>query len=87
MFRGIFMYTEDRCTVKFKRSHHCICLKKLQLKVQHSGSHGIMLDLDLTSTKGEITYKSFERLDNFLSFDAYVTFTALCEKCPYSEFF
>ena len=48
---------------KFAQNFHEIYPTKLELKVEHNGSHTALLDLDISIDKREFIYKMFDKED------------------------
>ena len=49
----------------FNDFYRDICSPELQLKVEHSGSHGTFLNLDIPVKDGAFFYKHFDKRDEF----------------------
>ena len=68
-FHSTYRFIDDLCTLndggEFGRVYKDIYPSELELKVEHSGSHAICLNLDLTIREGICVYKLFDKRDDF----------------------
>ena len=68
-YHGTSRFIDDLCIVndggEFRNSYKEIYPAELQLKVEHFGSHGTFLDLDITIQDKKFVYKLYDKRDEF----------------------
>ena len=68
-FHGTSRFVDDLCTInddgEFSSSYKYICLKQLELKLEHQGEHATFLDLDTTIEDSIFAYKLSDKRDKF----------------------
>ena len=68
-FHSTRRFIDDLCALndggEFGRVYNDIYPNELELKEEHSGSHGTFLCLDITITVDIFVYKLFDRRDDF----------------------
>ena len=70
MFYNTELFIDNLCALnnggKFGKAFLEIYPAKLELKVEHNGSHATFVDLDISTDKGKLIYKMFDNLSFFI---------------------
>ena len=75
MFYNTELFIDNLCALndggKFGKAFREIYPAKLELKVEHNGSHATFVDLDISTDKGKLIYKMFDKRDAFISLECH----------------